>query len=419
MSRDRIWRNTVKQLQNPEAYDGDDDESFGLLKILRGLSRRSNKQAGETSTEFSWSSSSESSVNVDSLERSESLSADWHSSLDKDYICSRGNQREPSLEQSTLYKLIASISEEIKTGVKPSKEHLLAVLGPPVDSGNVQSFAGVEPDIVWSLYETLSDRYPETLAYLKRVHWTRIARAAIIAAIPTKWDWKVENGHSKDPHFVKVLPRRSLRLLCDMKRSGMHPDSEIYSALYKGFQSDPKQAMDVHRFIIKSSHGLMPASGGVKVVSDESIRRLLGVLLYGGHPSYFRRPKVFDSETGQHVSFLIQPHSQQLGLLVDSETNGRKSVFDAASAAEELWDDMKALKIQPSVDTLLAFLEAFSVWNDRALVAKVHARLERHVGSNKDLNVYEGLIMAYFRLRGFKTVLKIADEVVQKHMRPN
>ncbi|KAI9315049.1 hypothetical protein BDR26DRAFT_886845, partial [Obelidium mucronatum] len=255
---------------------------------------------------------------------------------------------------------------------------------------------GLKPAHVWQLYSIVSNNAPSLLNALTSQHWSSIIRSTVLSFFPTN------PAIVTIPEFLgPMLQKCSNRIVSDKKYRGVSFTAETYAALYKAHYGDPRKAIAVHEIARSNA-----ATSKVPLITDESIRIFLGVLLYGGGPE-FRMPDV---------------HIQRSGPILAYRTNSsgtKPTLVDVASVVEDLWQDMEDFVIRPSQDTYLAFLEAFAVFGEKNMVEKVHKRLtlaaKRKNGMMDDL-VYKALMDAHEKCGNFTAVTRLFDSLEAAHV---
>ncbi|KAJ3093809.1 hypothetical protein HK100_006407 [Physocladia obscura] len=125
-------------------------------------------------------------------------------------------------------------------------------------------------------------------------------------------------------------------------------------------------------------------------ISDESIRNLLAVLMYGGN--------------------------QNSVLLIDNVAHMRY----IKETVRNLWEDMEKFAISPSLETLRGFLEAFCRSKNKKMVKSVHESMIEIVGAQKQKLSYrdrEALICAHAICENHEEVVKLFDEFDQSKLK--
>ncbi|KAI9364506.1 hypothetical protein DFJ73DRAFT_420776 [Zopfochytrium polystomum] len=450
VARDHRWERTLELLRSPLEPSSAGAEAVNLLNLLRSLAKDSYfKKRGHRATTphdprrmMDVPSSQSGSGNISARMAAPTYAtAPWYADLDVDFV--RAHQPDGALTEEQLERRdrAKSLLEAIQQGTPVPPQHLVDLLAPtiPALAGRTVErgppyLRGIPGETVWLLYRALTKTHPESLVSFRPHHWNEILRAAIHAALPCRLPAPSKLLSSEEAFKrLEYLPVRATRFLVDMKKSGRHPDVTMYKALYRGFLLDPKQAVAVHRFVVASIRGAIPVSSpkqktvtpNLKLMNDESAKTLLSVLVFGGDPRYWKRqkvelPPVTKAEIGCRSAPLqvLDPPDLRTGLLVREKAGALVEYFDAASATEQLLRDMGDLEIHHSAKTMLGFLHAFSIWGDFQLVLRVHTSLIKFLDGPDRQAVYEGLIVAYYRLGTHNAVLRIADDMASNGVLP-
>ncbi|KAJ3074988.1 hypothetical protein HDU98_009549 [Podochytrium sp. JEL0797] len=188
-----------------------------------------------------------------------------------------------------------------------------------------------------------------------------------------------------------------------MKRRNVAFDSTTYSALYKSQIADPRKAIGIHEFARSQAesrnHAADAASSSTSIISDESIRILVGVLMFGGGKE-FHLPGIHIQRSGPILAYRA------------SSTGTKPALLDIASVVEDLYRDLEAFDVRASRDTLLAFVYAFGVFGEKGMVEHVHKRLSmlgKHKGYEFTVGVYETLMDAHEACGNFGAVVRLFE----------
>ncbi|KAJ3020894.1 UNVERIFIED_CONTAM: hypothetical protein HDU68_009908 [Siphonaria sp. JEL0065] len=197
------------------------------------------------------------------------------------------------------------------------------------------------------------------------------------------------------PEFLPpMLQKCANKIISDMKLRSVAFTPTTFSALYKSHIADPRKAIAVHEIARSKSQ-----STRTLFISDTSIRVLIGVLLYGGGKE-FRTPDVYIQRSGPILAYRTM------------STGTKPTLVDIASIVEDLWHDLESFDIQPSRNTLLAFIEAFGVFGEKNMVEKVHKRLSlcsKRKGEELDLSAYQTLMAAHEACGNYLAVIRLFD----------
>ncbi|KAJ3252220.1 hypothetical protein HDU77_005256 [Chytriomyces hyalinus] len=253
----------------------------------------------------------------------------------------------------------------------------------------------LNPEHIWKLYLTVSTRSPGTLNALKPHHWVSLIRHTLHAFLPT--------NPSKDTtvipaHVPRLLVECSRQIVLDMKQVGLGLTPEVFAGLYRASIADPRTAIATHEIARARMTRERTKRANLHfhpTVSEESIRELIAVLLYGGGRKEYANPFHFQRANGI-LSFR-------------NSVKGAPTLVHIARVVEDLWQDLEELSIWPSQPTLLAFLDAFGTFQDKHMVGIVQSRLDQNINMKKsafNIPCYRGLIAAHFNCGNYAAVMR-------------
>ncbi|KAJ3346371.1 hypothetical protein HDU83_003146 [Entophlyctis luteolus] len=278
---------------------------------------------------------------------------------------------------------------------------------------------GENPMEIWRFFEIVSSHFPNALNGLSGEHWENIIRHTIFAFAPTNI------GSAPLPeHIRSVLPLSVTRIIGEMKKRRIPFTSVTFSAMYRANVADPRKAVAAHEYARASQQKIANSSTEsirkTSLISDESIRTLLGILLYGGSldNTWCSRgmiPGYVVKRDGPILSFL-KIHAHRTAEDSQRSQGGALKLVDLASVAENLWNDSESFGIQLSRQTLVAFIQAFGTFKDKSMVETAHRRLMMLPKQSKDVasNVlqqeeYRALIAAHRNCGNLKAVVRLYE----------
>ena len=191
--------------------------------------------------------------------------------------------------------------------------------------------------------------------------WHRMAENIL------NFDWL----HSPIPMHVR---RTMLYMLKEMKSNGVHPDAFIYASLLKAVSDDKNEIIITYKFIRKLQSEELTLK---PVVNNKLIQILLQIL----------QLKVPEYVLGEWYTVL--------------------------------WEDLKAFKIHPTMDTCLEFLKCPQSFKHHHQVLNIHSILKSRKNQLKetwDIQVYEILMRIHLKLKNYDAVRKLFFEIIQDHL---
>ncbi|KAI8835970.1 hypothetical protein BJ741DRAFT_196024 [Chytriomyces cf. hyalinus JEL632] len=253
----------------------------------------------------------------------------------------------------------------------------------------------LNPEHIWNLYLIVSTRSPGTLNALKPHHWSSLIRHTLHAFLPA--------NPSKDTtvipaHVPRLLVECSRQIVLDMKQVGLGLSADVFAGLYRASIADPRNAIATHEIARARMTRERTKRANLHfhpTVSEESIRELIAVLLYGGGREEYANP------------FHMQRASGILSFR--NSVKGAPTLVHIARVVEDLWQDLEELSIWPSQPTLLAFLDAFGTFQDKHMVGIIHSRLEQNISKKKsafNIPCYRGLIAAHHNCGNYGAVMR-------------
>ncbi|KAJ3237399.1 hypothetical protein HDU81_009497 [Chytriomyces hyalinus] len=251
----------------------------------------------------------------------------------------------------------------------------------------------INPEHIWKLYLAVSTRSPGTLNALKPHHWSSLIKHTLHAFLPTN-----PSKAEIPAHVPRLLVECSRQIVLDMKQVGLGLNTDVFAGLYRAGIADPRNAIATHEIARARMTRDRTKRAGLHfnpTVSEESIRELIAVLLYGGCRDEYANPF----------------HMQRANGILSFRTSAKSppTLVHIARVVEDLWQDLEELSIWPSRPTLLAFLDAFGTFQDKDMVGLVHSRLEQNISMKKsafDIPCYRGLIAAHFNCGNYGAVMR-------------
>ncbi|KAJ3081435.1 hypothetical protein HK100_009881 [Physocladia obscura] len=257
---------------------------------------------------------------------------------------------------------------------------------------------------VWQAYSIISNRAPKLWNSLTQKHYENIVKATLLSFLPTN-----PAAAESVPHFLnQMFHACSHCITLDMKRREVALNAVIYSGLYRANIADPRKAIATHEFIRRQMNAKDKSN---TLISDESIRTLIGVLLYGGGENFqhFNKNLVMERK-GPFMTFRnLEKNS--------SEETHPFSKLDMASMIEDLWQDLQTFSIKLSMETFMAFIDAFGMFREKNMVETVHERLAASAKKEKlefTEDIYCGLMVAHERCENFSAVVRLFDDLEAK-----
>eukprot|EP00842_Homolaphlyctis_polyrhiza_P006944 jgi/Hompol1/839/HPOL_004380-RA len=225
-------------------------------------------------------------------------------------------------------------------------------------------------DSVWAIFVALKAQ--GTTSALSLDDWHRILSALIDQTVPFSQP------------ATQVEPQRAIAVLHEMKRCGVNPDAFVFACLYRACRDSGKMVMMIHKQVVVE---LIRLEATVKKASDiplgyplsnKSIRTLIAVLIRG----HFAPKK--------HIG-----------------------------AVYRLWDQVINTPFIMTIDTYLAFLDAFTITKDKSMIERIHEFLaSRRASTPWSIKVYEALMNSHIQIGNFRAARRVMDLLNSTDIRP-